>query len=147
MRAYLASLGIVRAPADNGTLPPLWLDRWKGIPYPGQVQDIGPGESHKDLVLGAYPETGIPSAPFEGFYRQKAVTIYIRGRTSPLVQTLYENQLMPALHDKRNYDMNGLQINQSLLFRDLQRLGADENGYVYNCEFMFDLFGPNGSII
>jgi hypothetical protein len=142
MRAYLVSLGIVRSPAVSGPLPPLWLDRSKGVPYPGQKEDLGPTEGHPDLVLGAYPATGIPSKPFEGFFRQKGVTIYIRGRTSPLVQHIYENQLLPALHDVRNIDMNGLLVNQSMSYRDLQRIGADTNGYVYNCEFLCDLYSP-----
>lgn len=142
VRAYLMGLGVVRTPSVAGPLPPMWLDRKKGVPYPGQTQDLGPTESDPDLVLGAYPETGIPSRPYEGFYRQKGITIYIRGRTSPLVQRLYENQLLPAMHDVRNLAMGDLQVNQSMSVRDLQRVGADANGYVYNCEFMVDLFGP-----
>lgn len=142
VRAYLIGLDICRVPAVAGPLPPMWLDPKKGVPYPGQKQDLGPTESHPDLVLGMYPETGIPSKPFEGFYRQKAVTIYIRGSKSPLVQALFENQLYPALHDVRNLVMGSLQVNQSMMARDLQRIGADANGYVYNCEFMLDLFAP-----
>jgi len=142
MRVYLNGLGVVRAPSQSGNLPPMWLDRWKGVPYPGQTKDLGPGESDPDLVLGAYPATGIPSRPFEGFYRQKGVSIYIRGRTSPLVQEIYEQGLLPALHDVRNIDMNGLLVNQSMSSRDLARVGADSNGYVYACEFMMDMFSP-----
>jgi hypothetical protein len=143
LRIYLAGLGIVRAPTTKGSLlPPLWLDRAKGVPFPGQTEDLGPGETHPNMVLGAYPTTGIPSRPFEGFYRQKGVTIYIRGRQSPMVQALYENQLLPALHDVRNIDMNGLLVNQSMNSRDLSRIGADSNGYVFSCEFMLDLFSP-----
>lgn len=142
VRTYLIGLGVVRQPSVAGPLPPMWLDRKKGVPYPGQKQDLGPTESNDDLVLGAYPETGIPSKPFEGFFRQKGITIYIRGRTSPLVQRIYENQLLPAMHDVRNLAMGDLQVNQSMSVRDLQRIGADANGYVYNCEFMVDIFGP-----
>lgn len=142
MRDYLIGLGIVRSPSVAGVLPPLWLDRWKGVPYPGQTQDLGPTESNPDLVLGAYPATGIPSRPFEGFYRQRGVTMYIYGRTSPLVQQIYERQLLPALHDVRNVNMGGLQVNQSMNSRDLARIGADKNGYIYACEFMMDLFMP-----
>lgn len=141
---YLRSLEIVRLPSDAALpyrdLPPMWNDPRKGVPYPGQTEGLGTTESHPDLVLGAYPSTGIPSAPYEGFYKQKAVTIFIRGRTSPLIQSFYENKLYKALHDKRNISMDGLQVNQSMCFRDLQRIAADNNGYVYNCEFMVDLW-------
>jgi hypothetical protein len=144
MRTYLVGLDIVRLPGTpNNPLPPLWLDLWKGVPYPGQTQDLGPTESNDNLVLGAYPATGIPSKPFEGFYRQKGVTLYIRGRTSPLVQQIYERQLLPALHDVRNINMGGLQVNQSMCSSDLSRIGADKNGYVYACTFMMDLFTPH----
>jgi hypothetical protein len=69
MRTYLVGLDIVRLPGTpNNPLPPLWLDLWKGVPYPGQTQDLGPTESNDNLVLGAYPATGIPSKPVEGFY-------------------------------------------------------------------------------
>lgn len=145
MRDYLIELGIVRSPRVAGSTPPMWLDRWKGVPYPGQEQDLGPNEGHPDLVLGAYPATGIPSRPFEGFYRQKGVSIYIRGRTSPLVQQIYERQLLPALHDVRNVNMGGLQVNQSMNSSDLARIGADKNGYVYACAFMMDLFMPESA--
>jgi hypothetical protein len=30
-----------------------------------------------------------------------------------------------------------------LFTRELQRIGADEEGYVYNCEIMFDLWSQD----
>lgn len=141
LRTYLIGLDIVRLPGTaNSLLPPLWLDRYKGVPYPGQTEDLGPTEGNNDLVLGAYPATGIPSKPFEGFYRQKGVTLYIRGRTSPLVQRIYERQLLPALHDVRNVNMGGMLVNQSMNSSDLSRIGADKNGYIYVASFMLDVF-------
>jgi hypothetical protein len=145
MRAYLTTLGLVKTPGVVGDAPPMWLDPSKGVPYPGQTKDLGPNESHPTLVLGAYPATGIPSRPFEGFYRQKGVSIYIRGSKSPFVQKIYERGLLPALHDVRDISMNGLLVNQSMCSRDLARVGADENGYVYACEFMMDMFSPESS--
>ena len=142
VREYLNGLGIVRSPNVPGPLPPMWLDRWKGVPYPGQTEDLGPGESNDNLVLGAYPATGIPSRPFEGFYRQKGMTLYIRGKTSPMVQRIFERQLYPALHDVRQITMGGLLVNESMLSSDLSRIGADKNGYVYSCGFMLSLFTP-----
>jgi hypothetical protein len=145
LRLYLVGLGTVRIPSVKGSAPPLWLDRWQGVPAPGDSTDLGPNEMSPDLVLGAYPATGIPSKPFEGFYRQKGVTIFIRGVKSPMVQDFYENKLLPVLHDVRNIDMNGLLVNQSMSSRDLARIGADANGYVYNCEFMMDMYSPERS--
>ena len=143
LRTYLAGLEVVRDPnTPNNTLPPLWLDPWRGTPYPGQAEGVGKYGLHPTLVLAAYPETGIPSQPFQGFYRQKAVTIFLRGKTSPPVQAMFEQGLLANLHDKRNFLMDTLQINQSMNYRDLQRVGADENGFIYSCEFLFDLFGP-----
>lgn len=143
LRSYLRNADIARAPSDASDLsiPPMWIDPRNGVPYPGQTEGLdAPGEeSHPDVVLGLYPATGIPSKPFEGFYRQDAVTIVIRGRMSPDVRSTFE-AIKPLLHDQRNYSLNGLQVNQSMMTRDLQRISSDANGFVYNCEFLFDLW-------
>jgi hypothetical protein len=146
-RMYLRSLLVCRLPRDQAapyaTLPPMWNDPREGVPYPGQTEGLATYETNADMVLGAYPSTGIPSRPYEAFYRQKGVTIFIRGRTSPIIQDFFEHKLYPNLHDIRNVDMDGLQVNQVMCIRDLQRIGADANGYVYNCEFLFDMWGPD----
>lgn len=149
LRAHLVTLGLVREPAVQGDSdsnpPPMWLDPRRGVPYPGQKEDVGQYGFNASMVLGAYPETGIPSGPFEGFYLRKAVSIWYRGKNSPLVQNLHQ-QISSALHDHRNYSLHGLQVNQSMMTRELQRLTSDDEGYMYNSEYMFDLWNPNYTI-
>lgn len=138
MRQYLINAGVCRRPKDAGTRPPMWLDPKKGVPYPAQTEGLGPNES-SDFVLAAYPSTGVPSAAYEGFIVKRNVTIWYRNMFSPPIQAIHE-QIRGLLHDRRNYSMNGLLINESLFFRDIQRIEADERGYLYNCEVQFEMW-------
>jgi hypothetical protein len=142
-RAYLINLGFARTPNTEGDLnsnpPPLWLDPRDGIPYPGQEKNVGQYGYHPSMVLGAYPSTGIPSQPFEGFIQTRAIMLWYRCiKTQPIMQ-LHE-QLRPYIHDIRNFSMNGLVTNQAMLSRELQRISSDEEGFVYNCEIQFSLW-------
>lgn len=154
LRAFLVTAGICRTPAVSGSLPPCWLDPKRGIPYPGQTEGIAPGENStvdKDsgiggMVLAIYPETGIPSPPHEGFYQQRAVTIFYRSQLSPEIQSVHES-IRAVLNDQRNYSLNGLQVNESIMVRELQRIDSDERGYVYNTEYMFHLWGDDNALL
>lgn len=142
-REYLIATGLVRSPNtagdSQGNPPPLWLDPRFGIPYPGQTENVGEYGFNRTFVLGAYPATGIPSPPFEGFRQQRGIEIWYRCTTSPPIHKLHEN-LRPYIHDIRNFSMNGLLVDQSMLTRELQRISSDNEGYVYNCEIMLDLW-------
>lgn len=143
LREYLIATGLVRnpnIPGDaNSNPPPVWLDPRYGVPYPGQEENVGEYGYHPTMVLGIYPTTGIPSKPFEGFIQQRAVEIWYRCTTSPPIQVMHE-ALRPYIHDIRNFSMNGLITEQAMLSRELQRISADDEGYVFNCEVMFDLW-------
>lgn len=141
MRAFLRAAGVVRLPADtptSGGPPPMWLDPKKGIPYPGQTEGIQANEGDPKLVMAAYPSTGIPSAAYEGFIVRMNATIWYRALNTPIAAAKHE-QIRSLLHDKRNYSMNGLLVNESLFFREFQRINSDERGFVYNCELTFTL--------
>jgi hypothetical protein len=141
MRDFLIDQGLVRKPSVAGIEPPMWLDPRRGVPYPGQTEGLDSSgvETDNGLVLGAYPSTGIPSAPFEGFLVKLGAAIWYRGTKSPTVQSTHE-QIRGVLHDRRNLNFNGLIINQSMMTREIQRIGSDERGFIYNCEFMFDMW-------
>lgn len=135
LRDYLVSQGIVRIPRVAGTAPPMWLEPRNGTPAPGAGDN--PTEVGDPTVLAAFLGTGIAPKRHEGFIRTDAVTIWVRTRTAPLAHQI-EKQLRAALNDKRGWAMAGLQVNESLLFRDLQRVGFDNQGYSGNTEyFMF----------
>lgn len=144
LRDYLTAQSLGRKPADataDPTLPPIWLDPKRGIPYPGEKRDNAV-EQHPDLVLALYPATGVPSVPFEGFLVKLGVAIWYRAKLSPTAQTHHE-KIRGMLHDKRDLNFNGLSVNQSQMTREIQRISSDERGYVYNCEYMFDLWNAN----
>lgn len=147
LRAFLVTAGICRVPAvaapdDNPNLAPMWLDPKRGIPYPGQSEGLQEAEVGPQMVLAAYPETGIPSIAHEGFYVRKPASIWYRCISSPPIQSLHE-QIRALLHDQRNYSLNGLQVNQSLFSRECQRVTSNEEGFIYNCEIMFELWSDD----
>jgi hypothetical protein len=142
--AFLRDNDLARRPSDatDQELPPVWIDPRTGVPYPGQIEGMEPEESHPNVVMAVYPSPGIPSQPFQGFYRQDIAQLYIRARLSPLVRSTFE-AIRAIIHDQRNYSLHGLQVNQSMLYRDLTRVSSDNDGFVYDCEFIFDLWGPD----
>jgi hypothetical protein len=150
LRAFFVTAGIARIPAVAGSEAPCWLDPLNGIPYPGQTDGLGPNENSVvnkasglgGLVLCINPETGIVPIAHEGFYQRRAVMIWYRSMLSPEIQNAHE-QVRSAIQDKRNYSLNGLQVNQSLMMRELQRVASNAQGYVYNTEYLFDLWGDD----
>lgn len=139
---YLVAQGLVRKPDDAGSLPPVWRDPRKGVPYPGQKMDGN--QSHPTLVLALYPATGIVSVPYEGFLVKLGVAIWYRGKTSPAIQAMHE-RIRGVLNDHHNIMMNGLLVNQAQMARENQRIASDERGFIYNCEYMFDLWNSSYS--
>lgn len=148
MRQFLIDNSVGRLPRDEADAPPIWLDPKKGIPYPGQSEGLGPNEQTTitdgigGMVLAIVPATGIPSPPHEGFLVRLGATVWYRSMVSPAIQSMHET-IRALLSDRRNYSMNGLQVNESLLTREIQRVTSNEEGYVYNCEYMFLLWGPD----
>jgi hypothetical protein len=105
------------------------------VPAPGEGQNAI--EVGNDLVMAAIRTSGIAPRRFEGFIKVDAVDFWLRARTPPIAQQAHD-QLRDALNDKRGWEMSGLRIEESLMFRDLQRLSADENGWTYTTEFTFE---------
>ena len=144
LRVYLIAQGLVRDPRDGtqkGILPPLWLAPRFGVPAPGQTEGLAASEQDPNLVLGAFPATDTPPPPYEGFRRINHVEIVFRGRTPPAVLSI-ENKIRAAINDKRGWMMANVPVNESLLFRGLQPIGSDNLGWVFNQEYLFELWGP-----
>lgn len=138
LRDYLIAQGIVRRPSVAGALAPLWLDPRKGVPAPGEGTNAT--EKNNDVVLGAFQVSGFPRPPYEAsVLRMDAVDVWIRARIAPLAYQKAD-AIIAALNDKRQFDMAGLTIVECLLFRPLQRLGSDENGFDFTMQFSFERF-------
>jgi hypothetical protein len=141
LRDFLIAQGIARKPSVPGPLHPLWLDPRNGVPAPGLDGEGGtdkPDEIDENVVFGAFQVSGIPKPPYEQSHlRIDAVDIWIRSKNALLGREAAE-PIIAALADQRQFDLGGLTIVESLLFRPLQLLGSDDNGYNFTMEFTFE---------
>jgi hypothetical protein len=136
LRDFLIAANLVRKPSVAGAKPPLWLDPRDGVPAPGEGKNAV--EIDADVVLGAFQVTGIPRPPYEqSVLRIDAVDIWLRTRMAPFAYRT-SDAIIAALADQRAFDLAGLTIVECLLFRPLQRLGSDENGFDFTMQFTFE---------
>jgi hypothetical protein len=136
LREFLILHGIARKPSVAGGGHPLWLDPRDGVPAPGEGTHAV--EIDNDVVLGAFQVSGFPRAPYDATHlRTDAVDIWIRSRIAPLAYDV-EEALQDVLSDKRQYMLGALIILESRIFRGLQRLGSDENGFIFTTQYSFE---------
>jgi hypothetical protein len=146
LRDYLVGQGIVRkpatpAPGGNPDLPPLWLEPRNGVPAPGESPNTNAIEVGPRVVVGAFESTGIAPDRHEGFVRDQHVDFRVRAKFAPDALAIKE-QIRQYLNDRRSWDMAGLHVEESLMFRDWQRLGSDDQSFDWTAEFSFTLWGP-----
>lgn len=148
VRDYLVAQLLVRKPSSaTPVAPPMWLEPRNGTPAPGEGATAT--ETDASLVLGAWQQPGIAPFPYELFFRNVNLDVRLR-TTDPHLAKAKERQLRTALCDKRNWLMgNGggegtgdIRVIESLVFRELQFLGSDEQGYDYVCEYTFWVYSP-----
>jgi hypothetical protein len=140
IRSHLVTQGIVRSPRVAGGLPPLWLAPQYGVPEPGlNRENLHPDESHATTQVGLWRATGLGSRPYEGALEHFFAEFRFRTTTAPLAYDIHK-LIRTALDDKRNWSCGGFQVHQSLLWRDLQFLGSDPQGYVHQSEYHFVLW-------
>jgi hypothetical protein len=143
VREFLILQGLVRnpataAPAENPDLPPAFLDPRDGVPGPGDRKGT---EAGTNLTLGINRATGVPTSRFAGQLRLDAVEFVIRGR-KPQHAGDFELALQPLLHDQRGYDLGGIRIEESLLFRGFQPIEHTSQAYTATMEFTFERSQP-----
>jgi len=141
IRNYLISQGVVRDERVPGTAPPLWIAPRHGTPAPGQSEGLNPTEVGQDVVASISKTSGIAPQSMEGFIRKDGVQFVVRARKAPFGYA-FEQQVRVALNDKRGWMMDNVPVNESLLYRDLAPIGADDQGYIFTFEYMFNLWGP-----
>lgn len=144
LRNYLISEGVVRKPSVAGSDPPMWLEPRNGVPAPGEGQNAT--ERGTTAVLGAFVSGGIPPGDYDTFQRTDAVDIRLR-TSNPMVAQDLEAEIRDALLDsqglgygKRNWSMDGMHIIETRMFRDLQRLGSDDQSYDWVVEYTFQRY-------
>ncbi len=136
LREYLDAQNVARRPDAAGSDPPLWLEPRSGVPAPGEGSGTGVGAT---VVLGAFLNSGIPPESYESFQRQDIVEFWIRTTTAPAAKTV-ERQLRSRLQDKRQWQMSGMLVIESNLWRPLQLITSDVQAFTYTLAFWFQTY-------
>lgn len=139
LRDHLIGETVVRDPRTAGALPPFWREPRNGAPAPGEGSS--PVEIGADATVSAFLTGGIPSRPYESFWRKDIVDLWVRTKTAPTAIQL-DAQIRAALIDKRAWDMAGLLIIESEQWRPFQRLGSDAQGFTYVVSYLFETYVP-----
>lgn len=135
---YLIAQAIVRDPRVAGSMPPLWVEPRDGVPAPGQSPKNAAVEIDDNIVVGLFKAPGVTLERHNGFRRIFGADFEIRVKKAPLVDDI-EASIRAALHDKRGWDLAGLYIMESLVFRELQPLGSDVTGFTYVTGYTFEV--------
>ena len=138
LRDELIAQEIVRKPSVAGSLPPCWAEPRNGTPAPGEKSEGGSTiETGENAVLGLFIAPGIPQEPFvASTIRHSVVNIEIRVKNAKDAVTL-ENQIRAVLSDKVNWEMGGLHLIDSNVYRELQPLNRSPQAFTYDLAYGF----------
>ena len=139
LRQYLIDEGVVRSPRTAGSEPPMWLEPKLGAPAPGEGEN--PTEVGPTITVSAFLGGGIPARPYEAFWRRQTVDLWLRTRTAPQAFDI-DSSIYAAIADRRNWGMAGLLVIESRQWRELQRLGSDEQGFTFIASYLFETYAP-----
>lgn len=134
LRNHLVSVGICRAPNTAGPEPPMHLEPATGVPAAGEGSGNAVGPT---LVLGAFLVSGLAPGFGEGFSRRQIVDIWVRAKATdswrgPAVAAAIEREFAPPDFGYRDqWVMGGLMVIQSRLWRPLQPVGSDAQGWTW----------------
>ena len=155
IRSYLASQDAVReegepgfrAPndadpeAEKGTRYPIVIEPREGAPAPGELRGV---ENNLQGILSLFYTGGIETGTLEKFRRKEIFDFWVRTKSPQLAQEI-KDRLRKLLHDRRNWDMDGLTVIESKLWRKLQPVGHGPQGYSYTISFLFELYAESGN--
>jgi hypothetical protein len=136
LRAHLVGEDIVRVPRTPGPRPPLFLEPRRGVPAPGEGKDP---ERGVDAVIGAWISGGIPPRPYESWQRRQIVDLRLRTAEGGRAHEL-DAAIRAVLIDRRAWTMGTLRVLESQLWRELQPLGAGEQGFEHVVAYVFQLY-------
>ena len=139
LRAYLVAEDLVRIPREPlpAGRPPLWLEPRDGVPAPGEGKKAV--EIDEDLVLGADRGVGLTPKPYEAWLRDDMVDVTFRAREAWLTVAL-EEELRARLVDRRDWQMAGLHVIESQLWRPLAPIKRNDQAFTHRCSFHFQLY-------
>src|SRR4051794_9400375 len=122
LREHLVGEAIVRIPRVEGELPPMWLDPPSGPRAPGEGSGVEVGQ---DAVVAAFRGGGTPPRRDGAMTRLDRVDVWLRTAAAPRAYEL-EAALRGTLVDRRQWDMGGITVIESQMWRALQRLRSRE---------------------
>jgi hypothetical protein len=105
-----------------------------GVPAAGEGSGVSVGST---LVLGAFLTSGIVPSFGEGFSRRQIVDVWIRAKATdswrgPAVSAAIEREFAPVeLGYRDDWQMGALRVIQSRLWRPLQPVGSDAQGWTW----------------
>jgi hypothetical protein len=134
LRTHLQSVGICRPPNTAGAAPPMHLEPATGVPAAGEGAGAAVGPT---LVLGAFLASGVVPDWGEGYSRRQIIDVWIRAKATdswrgPAVAAAIEREVAPPPYAARHeWTMGGLLVIESRLWRPLQPVGSDAQGWTW----------------
>jgi len=135
VRAYLATLDVVRLPNVSGSEAVCWIEPRDGVKAPGE----GGATERSDVVVGMFRSGEIARAPMEYQLRTITIEFIVRSRLARDVWPL-DVALFDAMHDRYQTMMGDVMCIHSRQFRGMQRLGSDAHGYTFSTEYALDVW-------
>lgn len=144
IRDYLATENLGRDPRVAGSTHPIWREPRDGAIAPGEKNG---DENDNDLVISIYLTGGVPQGYFEdAVWRKDSVDFFLRSRTAALAFEYEPALTLAFVRDdsapvpRTNWNMAGLQVIESSLWRPLQPIDRGEQGYTYVVSYLFETY-------
>jgi hypothetical protein len=136
-RNYLVAQGLVRKALTAGAAPPMYAEPENGVPAPNEGANAG-----VSLTLGVFRMGGPAMPAYESFLRRDILEVWIRAQvgaqpSAVIAAWALEAQLRTALVDKRDWQMAGTHILESVEWRTMQRVSSDSQAYNFNMAYLF----------
>lgn len=134
---------LFRKPSDvdsggpDGDEFPIVIEPREGAPAPGEMKGT---ENNAAAIVSLFYTGGIITPPLEKFHRKETFDFWIRVAKSPQLAKQIADRLRLLLHDKRGWNMDGLEVIESLAWRPMQPVGSSAQGYSYTLSFIFELY-------
>jgi hypothetical protein len=120
---------------------PLMIQPREGAPAPGELKG---NENSDRAVVSMFYTGGVETGPYNKFRRKEVFDFWMRTR-DPQDAKLIDDRIRVLLHDKRGWNMDGLEVIESLRWRPMQPVGSGPNGYSYTSGYIFELYADSGN--
>ena len=127
--------------AEKGDLYPIFIEPREGAPAPGERKGT---ENNAKAILSLVYTGGIVTGPYNKFRRKETFDFWVRS-TDPQLAKLIDDRLRLLLHDQRGWNMDGLEVIESLSWRPMQPVGSGPQGYSYTLSYIFELYADSGN--